>query len=426
MGGAEFPLSHFVAVPLVDEFAVLVEMDDSRGADVVRRIIRVGVVRALVRVAPADVHVAVRCEGDHHRLPEKTLSLGFVPIPSAPAFADRHEQLAVPTEFHHGRAIRGGDPDVVLRVDGHAVRFVLVANHIGADLEDQFVIRIELEELRLSGVRTLKDPQVSFRIERDRGHAAEPGRQHVRVCERVTDRLLPLHARQRLARAAKPVAAQRRATAGRRLADTGHGSGGAAASGTRRNSDVALAIDDRSSRGIGERRLEKPRRRSVDGRSLRRRMGLRAESDRGDRNKSQSIHVPLRERESLAQSESVRAAGPAAAWDRALADDRVVVGQLLAAAYVPRGADPDRLVDDLEPAVRRAGVIDEPGDVAADCRVAAPGAIDAKDPDAALLPVALFARFTRLVIADQLTGVVDDAGVLRDRLRGEHAVSVHR
>src|SRR5207245_7129873 len=44
----------------------------------------------------------------------------------------------------------------------------------------------------------------------------------------------------------------------------------------------------------------------------------------------------------------VRAARPAVAGNRRLADDRVVVGQLLAAADEPRRFDPDRLVDDFE------------------------------------------------------------------------------
>src|SRR5262245_23949527 len=71
---------------------------------------------------------------------------------------------------------------------------------------------------------------------------------------------------------------------------------------------------------------------------------------------------------------------PAAAWDRARADDGVVVGQLFAALDRPGGADPDRLVDNLKPAVGRAGMVDEARDVAADVRVAAPRAVDVEDP----------------------------------------------
>src|SRR5207247_7362282 len=36
---AEFSLSHLVPVPLIDEFAVLVEVDDPRGAEIVDRVI---------------------------------------------------------------------------------------------------------------------------------------------------------------------------------------------------------------------------------------------------------------------------------------------------------------------------------------------------------------------------------------------------
>ena len=69
MGGVELSLSDLVAVPLIDELAVLVEMDDPRGAEVVGRIVRIGVVGALVRMALADIDIAVRRKGDHHRLP---------------------------------------------------------------------------------------------------------------------------------------------------------------------------------------------------------------------------------------------------------------------------------------------------------------------------------------------------------------------
>ena len=141
----------------------------------------------------ADVEITVRSERDHHRLPQKPLSVGFIPISSASPFADRHQQLAGRADLHHRGAIRGGDPDVVVCIDGHAVRLVLIADHVWADLKDQVVIRIELEELRLPCVCALKHPQVCFRIEGDRGNTAEPGRQHVRVRERVTHRLFPLH-----------------------------------------------------------------------------------------------------------------------------------------------------------------------------------------------------------------------------------------
>src|SRR5262249_44221316 len=62
-------------------------------------------------------------------------------------------------------------------------------------------------------------------------------------------------------------------------------------------------------------------------------------------------------------SDPVRAARTAAARNGPLALDRVVVGQLFALLNLPAGADPDRLVDHFEPAVGRARVIHEPGDV---------------------------------------------------------------
>src|SRR4029079_11880841 len=106
------------------------------------------------------------------------------------------------------------------------------------------------------------------------------------------------------------------------------------------------------------------------------------------------------------------------------ADDRVVVGQLFTLADVAAGAGPDRLVDHLEPAVRGARVVDEPRDVAADVRVAAPVAVDAEHPDAALGEIPLLALLA-LAVVDQFAGVVDDPRVLPDPLPREHAVAVH-
>src|SRR5215510_5480747 len=111
------------------------------------------------------------------------------------------------------------------------MRLVLIADDVRADLKNQFVAGIELEQLRLAWIGSLKDPQVSLRVERDRRNSSKPWRQHVRVTERVAHRLFPLHALQRLSRAAKAVAAERRATtgrgfdSGRRRSRNGRGSG---------------------------------------------------------------------------------------------------------------------------------------------------------------------------------------------------------
>src|SRR2546427_257263 len=83
MNRIEFSLSDTVAIPLIDEFAGLIEMDDARGANVVGRIARIGVVGALVRVTLADIDIAILSESDHHRLPQQPLPLGFVPISAA-------------------------------------------------------------------------------------------------------------------------------------------------------------------------------------------------------------------------------------------------------------------------------------------------------------------------------------------------------
>jgi hypothetical protein len=108
----------------------------------------------------ADVRVTVPGKGDHHRLPEQPLPFCVVPVPSAASLAKGQEQLSLRAELHHRGARRGGDPDVVLGIDSHAVRLVLIADDIRADLQNQFVIRIELEQLWLPRVRALKDPEV--------------------------------------------------------------------------------------------------------------------------------------------------------------------------------------------------------------------------------------------------------------------------
>ena len=127
---------------------------------------------------------------------------------------------------------------------------------------------------------------------------------------------------------------------------------------------------------------------------------------------------------SLIVSQSRLAPGPAPALNRLLAIRVVVVGELLAGLDVARGADPDRLADDVAVAVRLARVIDEAREVAADVGVTHPAAIHREAPDAAVLQVARLACEALLVI-DELARIVDDACVLRDRFRGEHAPSMH-
>src|SRR5262249_19692367 len=100
--------------------------------------------------------------------------------------------------------------------------------------------------------------------------------------------------------------------------------------------------------------------------------------------------------------QAIGTAGPAAARHRPVADHAVVVGQLLAPTDVASGPDPDRLVDDFEVAVRVTRVVDEPRDVAADVRVAAPDAVDAEDPEFALCAIGLLARVACVVVADQV------------------------
>ena len=188
-------------------------MNNPRSAAVVGRILRVGVVRALVPVPFADVDVPVRGERDHHRLPQKPLPFRFIPVSSSSPLAEPEEHLPIGTDFRDGRGAGGCDPDIVLSVDRHAVRLGLIADHVGFHLKDELVVRIELEELRLSFVCALKHPEIPFRVERNRRNPAEPWRKYVWIFERIAERLFPLDALQRLPRSAATAPAQGRASA---------------------------------------------------------------------------------------------------------------------------------------------------------------------------------------------------------------------
>src|SRR5579872_4934205 len=144
MHHAEVSRSGAVAKPLLDEFAVLIEAQDAcRTTLVSRRFI--GVIGALVGVTHANVNIPIPAEGDGQRLPEEPLPGGLIPVAAMSFHADGHEQLALRAYFHYRVAVLVADPDVVLRIDGHAVRFVLMADHFLADGADQLVILVELK-----------------------------------------------------------------------------------------------------------------------------------------------------------------------------------------------------------------------------------------------------------------------------------------
>ncbi len=205
--------------------------------------------------------------------------------PRRPLWPRRQQQLAVGADLRDGRVARGRNPDVVLGVDRHAVRLGLIADHIGADLQDELVVRIELEELRLPHVGALKHPEVAFRIERDRRDAAETWRQYIldtRTCTpssasigraastggefrrdartTASERNLGLR---RLSGAAPRAAAP--APLPRRLLRPRAG----------RHRHLAARLDDGSAGGIGKRSLEKPRGRLADSRPFDGRLRLR-------------------------------------------------------------------------------------------------------------------------------------------------------
>src|SRR4029077_8893963 len=113
MGLGEFSWSATVAVPLIDEFAVLIQADYACGACFVGRR-EIDVIGALVRMTLEDIDIPIRSKVEHYRLPDKPLPLGFIPIPPFSPHAEGHEELALGADFLDGGTIRVADPDIVL------------------------------------------------------------------------------------------------------------------------------------------------------------------------------------------------------------------------------------------------------------------------------------------------------------------------
>src|SRR5207247_2040847 len=88
------------------------------------------------------------------------------------------------------------------------------------------------------------------------------------------------------------------------------------------------------------------------------------------------------------RSDQSLAVPPAPALDAAIAVGVIVVGELFSAPDRARGADPDHAVTDVDVAVRAAGMIDEPREVAADPRIDNGPLRELEAPDVAGLHVA--------------------------------------
>src|SRR5829696_4814225 len=126
------------------------------------------------------------------------------------------------------------------------------------------------------------------------------------------------------------------------------------------------------------------------------------------------------DRASAGGSYPVRAPRTAPAGDFRIAGGVVVVGELLTLPERAGGADPDQAILDFDPAVRRAGMIDEPREVSADAGVDHPAAVQREAPDAALREVLLL-TLEALLVRDLLARVVGDARVLGNGLGRVHA-----
>ena len=110
------------------------------------------------------------------------------------------------------------------------------------------------------------------------------------------------------------------------------------------------------------------------------------------------------------------ALGRALALDEPFTVRVVVIGELFALPDLAIRADPDGASVDVDVTVRVAGVIDEARVVAADAGVDHRAIGELEAPDVAVLDVARLSLQTDLV-GNLLARVVDDARVLRNRLR---------
>lgn len=101
----------------------------------------------------------------------------------------------------------------------------------------------------------------------------------------------------------------------------------------------------------------------------------------------------------------------------------IVVGQLFTLTDRARCPDPDDPAGDVHVAVRLAGVIDKARDVATHCRVDDGPIRQLEAPDVPVLPVPTLA-LQAFLVGNLLAGVIDDACVLRNRVRGVDAPSM--
>ena len=102
----------------------------------------------------------------------------------------------------------------------------------------------------------------------------------------------------------------------------------------------------------------------------------------------------------------------------------VVVADLLTSSDRSSCANPDDALVDLDVTVRRAGVVDEAGDIASHRGVHYPCAIQLEAPDVPLGQLSLLAG-NAVLRPELLAGVVDDPLVFRNRRSREHTPSVN-
>jgi len=128
-------------------------------------------------MALADIDVAIGRKGSRDGLPQIVIAFGFVPIAAMALHAEGLQQLSLRADLHHRRAVDVTQPDIIVAIHRHAMGLVLMADHILANSQNQFVVGIELEQLGMARRLALVDPDISFGIDTDRRWPAIARRQ---------------------------------------------------------------------------------------------------------------------------------------------------------------------------------------------------------------------------------------------------------
>src|SRR6185437_1190374 len=107
MRGIEAGLANSIAIPLIDELAVLVEVNDTRRSLVVGGVGRIHIVRAFIAMTFGDEDVVMGPDRDVQGLPQQPLVPALDPVAPVAALTDRQKQFSLRADFHNQRTVGG-------------------------------------------------------------------------------------------------------------------------------------------------------------------------------------------------------------------------------------------------------------------------------------------------------------------------------